>query len=101
MREFKKTGGEWIVVHHDKNLYFQNNLAGIGTLDSPGCQRVIEPVSYLFCINPSTKKWKDMQINIPFGSNAKNAGNISDAFITICSTFTHRLQPWFSGSDRC
>jgi hypothetical protein len=31
------------------NLY---HLAGIGTLDFPGCQRVSEPVSYLFYINP-------------------------------------------------
>lgn len=30
--------------------------AGIGTLDFPGCQRVIEPVSRLFFINPSRKK---------------------------------------------
>ncbi|PSL07906.1 hypothetical protein CLV48_101845 [Cecembia rubra] len=30
--------------------------AGIGTLDFPGCQRVVEPVSRLFFINPSHKK---------------------------------------------
>jgi hypothetical protein len=27
-------------------------------LDFPGCQRVIEPVSHLFCINPATFKSK-------------------------------------------
>lgn len=36
-----------------------SRLAGIGTLDSPGCQRVYKPVSRLFCINPVTKKVKD------------------------------------------
>jgi hypothetical protein len=35
-------------------------LAGIGTLDFPGCQRVIEPVSCLFYINPCTVKVKDV-----------------------------------------
>jgi hypothetical protein len=33
-----------------------SHLAGIGTLDSPGCQRVLKPVSRLFCINPLTIK---------------------------------------------
>jgi len=32
--------------------------AGIGTLDFPGCQRIIEPVSHLFFINPDTLKVK-------------------------------------------
>ncbi|EOZ97748.1 hypothetical protein A33Q_1721 [Indibacter alkaliphilus LW1] len=37
--------------------------AGIGTLDFPGCQRVNEPVSRLFCINPSTKSERMSQRN--------------------------------------
>lgn len=51
-----KTEGNSVRLHHGKNLYFQNDLAGIGTLVHPGCQRVIEPVSHLFFINPNTKK---------------------------------------------
>jgi hypothetical protein len=51
-----KTEGNSVGLHHVKNLYFQNYLAGIGTLVFPGCQRVIEPVSHLFFINPNTKK---------------------------------------------
>jgi|GEM_PF-3490795 len=50
------------------NLYFQirlSHLAGIGTLDFPGCQRVDEPVSRLFYINPSTKSERMMQIKKP------------------------------------
>jgi hypothetical protein len=37
-------------------------LAGFGTLDFPGCQRVTEPVSYLFFINPNTKSERMSQI---------------------------------------
>lgn len=42
-------------------LYLQartSHPAGIGTLVLPGCQRVFEPVSHLFCINPATLKVK-------------------------------------------
>jgi hypothetical protein len=45
-------------------------LAGIGTLDFPGCQRVIEPVSRLFFINPATgKSERTMQIKNPETTN--------------------------------
>jgi hypothetical protein len=44
-------------------------LAGIGTLVFPGCQRVIEPVSRLFFINPSTKSERTPQIKAGVLSN--------------------------------
>jgi len=40
-----------------------SHSAGIGTLDFPGCQRVSEPVSRLFFINPATGK-SDRRVQI-------------------------------------
>jgi hypothetical protein len=60
-------------------------LAGIGTLDFPGCQRVIEPVSRLFFINPSTKSERTPQIKAGALSNQnfliRNMENYFFAFL--------------------
>jgi hypothetical protein len=71
--QINNTWGIGKVFHHVKNLYFQNDLAGIGTLVRPGCQRVIEPVSHLFFINPYTKKVEGYANKCPNLLNCKNS----------------------------
>jgi hypothetical protein len=60
--------------HNSLEFIFPGNkfcLAGFGTLDFPGCQRVTEPVSYLFFINPNTKSERMLQINMSISGYPK------------------------------